>query len=150
MEDIKHILVVSRSTSSCRKAVHYGLEMSKMIGAELYVAHIFTDIFNMEGGNIVASQSELREEYNQMQSQAKAELDSLIASEQTDGNPVNVREIIANGPAYAEVVKIVKNDDIDLLIMMAHEEGRIESFLFDHDIQKIIRNLPCSVFLVKE
>jgi len=52
MEDIKRILVMSRSTKSCHKAVHYGFRLSRMIGAELYVAHVFTDIFNLKGGNI--------------------------------------------------------------------------------------------------
>ena len=32
MEDIKRILVMSRATKSCHKAVHYGSKLSKMIG----------------------------------------------------------------------------------------------------------------------
>lgn len=149
MEDIKHILVISRTTQHCHKAIHYGFELSKMIGAELFVAHIFTNIFNMEGGNIVIGQGEIREEYEQEKSQTKAEIDKLIAAEQDSEKPVKVREIIANGPAYAEVIDLVEKDNIDLIIMMAHEEGHLESYLFDHDSQRIIRNMPCSIFLVK-
>ena len=150
MEDIKHILVVSRSTKYCQKAVHYGLKLSKMIGAELYVAHIFTDIFDMEGGNIFISQDEIQEEFKQAQRQAKTEIDKMIASEQDHEKSVKVTEIIVNGPAYGEVLKLVEDNNIDLIIMMAHQEGHIESYLFDHDNQKLIHHLPCSLFLVKE
>lgn len=150
MEDIRRILVMSRSTKSCHKAIHYGFKLSKMIGAELYVTHVFTDIFNLEGGNIVISQDEIREEYKQAKSKTKAELDKLIAAEQDPEKPVEVKEIIANGPAYDEVIDLIKKNRIDLLIMMAHEEGHLESYLFDHDNQRLIRSLPCSIFLVKE
>jgi nucleotide-binding universal stress UspA family protein len=43
MEDIKRILVVSRSTKDCRKAVHYGVSLSRKYGAELYVMHVVHD-----------------------------------------------------------------------------------------------------------
>ena len=49
MEDIKRILVLSRSTKHCRKAVHYGIALAKTYVADLYVVHIFHDTFSLEG-----------------------------------------------------------------------------------------------------
>jgi nucleotide-binding universal stress UspA family protein len=40
MEDVKRILVVSRDTKYCRKAVQYGVSLSRKYGAELYVIHM--------------------------------------------------------------------------------------------------------------
>lgn len=37
-----------------------------------------------------------------------------------------------------------------LLIMLAHEEGRIEHFLFGRDNEDLIRKMPCSIMLVKK
>jgi len=74
----------------------------------------------------------------------------IFFAEQDPEKPVKVEEIITNGPVYDEIIGMVEKDDIDLLIMMAHEEGHLESYLFDHDNQKLIRTLPCSIFLVKE
>jgi len=34
------ILVVSRDTKYCGKAVHYGVSLSRKYGAELYVIHV--------------------------------------------------------------------------------------------------------------
>ena len=150
MEQIKRIMVVSRSTRACHKAVHYGLKMSKAIASDLFLTHIDVNILNLTGGNIAASQKGLQEEYDQEKQKIKAELDALVASEQDSANPVTVIETVVSGPLYSNVIKLVKDNDIDLLIMMAHPEGHIESALFDHDNEKIIRNLPCSIFLVKE
>jgi nucleotide-binding universal stress UspA family protein len=49
MENIKRILVVSRSTKHCRKAVHCGIAPAKTYGVDLYVVHIFHDTFSLEG-----------------------------------------------------------------------------------------------------
>ncbi|HAM53796.1 MAG TPA: universal stress protein, partial [Nitrospiraceae bacterium] len=40
MDDVKRILVVSRMTTYCRKAVHYGVSLSQKYGAELLVVHV--------------------------------------------------------------------------------------------------------------
>ena len=40
MEDVKRILVMSRSTKDCKKAVHYGISLAKTYGAQLSILHI--------------------------------------------------------------------------------------------------------------
>ena len=150
MKDIKRIMVMSRSTLSSRKAIHYGFEMAESTGAELYITHVYSNIFNMEGGNIFSSQDELREEYNLMQREARADLDKLIAREEKNGSPVKIREIEVDGPVYDEITDLIAKEEIDLLLMPAHPEGHLESYLFDRDNQRIIRHMPCSIFLVKE
>jgi len=39
VEDIKCILVVSRSTVECKKALHYGVTLPKIFSAELSILH---------------------------------------------------------------------------------------------------------------
>jgi nucleotide-binding universal stress UspA family protein len=150
MEDIKRILVVSRSTAYCHKAVQYGLKFSKMTGAKLYVVHIFTDPFSLQGWNLAIPLGAIQEEYRQMVRKTRQKLDRMIASQQTKENPVHVKEIVTEGSAFTEVCNLVEKENIDLVIMMAHEEGRVEKFLFDHDNQRLIRKMPCSIFLVKK
>jgi len=45
---------------------------------------------------------------------------------------------------------VVEEEKIDLLLMPAHEESRLEHFLFGRINAAIIRRLPCSVLLVKQ
>ncbi len=49
MDDIKRILVVSRLTANCRKAVHYGISLAKEYDAALLVIHVVHNPFGLEG-----------------------------------------------------------------------------------------------------
>jgi nucleotide-binding universal stress UspA family protein len=37
----------------------------------------------------------------------------------------------------------------DLVILFAHEGGRVEHFLFGRSNKEIIRRIPCSILMVK-
>jgi universal stress protein A len=149
MKGIKRILVVSRSTKHCKKAVHYGISMGKQYGAKLYVLHVFDDPFGLEAWSLpVVSWKEIQEEYKRMQEKARTDLDRIIEAEQSTGMPIEVS--FEDGDPDEKILHFIKENKIDLLIMLAHEEGRLEHLLFGRSIDRIIRKLPCSVLLVKQ
>ena len=61
-----------------------------------------------------------------------------------------MKELIRQGEPIGVIRKVVEEEKIDLLLMPAHEESRLEHFLFGRINDAIIRRLPCSVLLVKE
>ncbi len=149
MKGIKRILVVSRSTKHCQKAVHYGITLAKEGDAKLYVLHVFDDPFGLEAWSLpVVSWKEIQEEYKHMQSKARADLDRIIEEEKGKGVPIEVS--LQDGDPDEKILNFVKENKIDLLIMLAHEEGRLEHLLFGRSIDRIVRKLPCSVLLVKQ
>lgn len=146
MEDVKRVLVVSRMTKYCRKAVRYGAALSKECNAELYVIHVIHNPFGYEGWNLpIAS---LEKDYSNIQEKAKAELHEIIEKERADGLPV--KELLKTGEPTKEILKVVQDENIDLMIMLAHEEGRLEHFLFGRSNEELIRKIPCSILLVKK
>ncbi|GBE04427.1 universal stress protein Aq_178 [bacterium BMS3Abin10] len=146
MEDIKRILVISRMTKYCRKAVHYGVSLSRKYGSELYVIHVIHDPFSLEGWNL--PMPSLEEEYRRILRDAKEDLDTIINLEKTKGQ--SIKELIREGEPTEEIVKVVKEENIDLIIMLAHEEGHLEQFLFGRSNKEIIRRMPCSILMVKK
>ncbi|OGW27429.1 MAG: universal stress protein [Nitrospirae bacterium GWC2_42_7] len=145
MEDIKRILVVSRTTKYCRKALQYGVSLAKKCGAELYVIHVVHEPFLFGGWNL--PMPTLQKEYKKALDAAKKELDAVIDQEKKKG--VNIKELIVEGKPTEEILKAVKKQKIDLLVMLAHEEGRFEHFLFGRSNDEIFRKLPCSVLMIK-
>jgi universal stress protein A len=145
MEDIKRILVVSRSTKDCVKAVHYGASLSQKFGAGLYIIHVIHDPLIFGGWNLPIPS--LEEEYRKMLKESKAELDAIIKKEKNKG--VTIKELIKEGKPVEVVLNVVKEENIDLIVMSAHEEGRLEHFLFGRSNEEIVRAMPCSVLLVK-
>jgi len=149
MDDIKRILVVSRSTKHCQKAVRYGVVLARQQEAELYVLHLFDDPFCLEHCQLpIVSLKSMQEEYRAMQEKAKAELETLAEAERANGLPIRV--LIRDGDASKEILRVVKEEKIDLLILLAHEEGRLEHMLFGRTNEELLRKLPCSVLFVKK
>jgi universal stress protein A len=148
MDDVKRILVVSRSTQYSRQAIHYGVSLSQKYDAEIFVLHVIYDVFSLEGWSLpIPYLRTLQEEQKKMQADVKKELDEIIASEKTKG--MRVKEFVREGEPVAEILEVVKDEKIDLIILLAHEEGRIEHLLFGRDNEKLMRKMPCSILFVK-
>ena len=146
MAGVKKILVLSRQTKRCRKAVEQGMFLAEKCGAELTILHVFHNPFGLEGWNLpVAS---LEEDYLKLRDQVKHDIDNLIANDKSDGMKINV--ILKEGNPDKELFKVIKEEKIDLLIFVSHSEWRMEHFLFGRSNEKIIRELPCSVMMVKD
>jgi len=149
MNEVKRILVVCRSTKHCDLAVHYGIDLAKQWGAKLYASHVLDDPFGLDAWSLpVVSWKEIQEEYKNMQNKARTELDRIIEEEKSRGVPIEVS--VEDGDPDEKILNFVKENKIDLLIMLAHEEGRLEHLLFGRSIDRIVRKLPCSVLLVKQ
>lgn len=63
---------------------------------------------------------------------------------------MNVKELIKEGNPATEIFQVVADENIDLLILLTHEEGHIEHFLFGRSNDEVIRKMPCSILLVKK
>lgn len=149
MEDIKRILVLSKSTKQCQKAVHYGVSLARAYAAKLYIMHIIHNPFGLKGWNLpLTFLPDLEKELNKMFQAAKADLDRMVSQEKATGLPIE--EMVLEGDPLKEVLNFVEKEKIDLLIMLAYEQWRLEHLFFGHEIHEIVRRMPCSVFLVQK
>jgi len=146
MKDVNRILVVSRSTKHCQKAVHYGVSLAQKYGAELFVVHVMHNPFRLEGWNLGIPS--LQMEYERLQQTFREDIDHIIEAEKAQG--LAIKAVVKEGDTSDEVINMVKEENIDLLIMLAHEEGHIEHFLFGLANEELIRKMPCSIMLVKK
>ncbi|HKN19017.1 MAG TPA: universal stress protein [Dissulfurispiraceae bacterium] len=146
MHDIKRILVVSRMTKYCRKAVHYGISLSRCFGAELYVIHVVHDPLTFGAWNL--PKPSLEEDYKKEIRKSKEDIDACIIAEKGKGMPI--KELIKEGDPSEEILAAIKENNIDLAIMLAHEEWRLEHFLFGRSNEEMTRKMPCSILLLKE
>ena len=149
MDDIKRILVLSRSTKHCKKAVDFGISMAKKYGARLYVLHVFHNPFGLEGWNVpLVFLPDLESEYKRMQQQAVEDINRMIESEQSKEMPIEI--IIREGNPNKELFDIIEEKKIDLLILLSHSEWRLEHLLTGRSNEEIIRKMPCSLMMVKQ
>jgi nucleotide-binding universal stress UspA family protein len=148
MHQLKHILVVSRMTRHGKPAVHYAIYLSKKCGATLYVLHVMNNPFNCgRGWNLSAPTLRLPDEYEKRLQKTKEELDAVVDTKRW--KDVHIIKLIRTGDPGKVIMRVAEEEDIDLIIMPAHEDWPLEKFLSDDGSDKIMRRLPCSVLLVK-
>ena len=144
MEDFRRILAVSWMTQYCQRTVHHAVSLAAKYGAKLSVIHVI-DTSSLQGWNLpgMSQVEERRKDSERME----AELDTIIGGETKGG--ANIKRIIKEGDPVEEILKVIGEEKVDLVIMRAHEEGRIERLLVGSSNDAIIRKMPCSIFLVK-
>ena len=144
MEDIRKILAVSWMTQYCRRTVHYAVAIAEKYGAELSVIHVI-DNFWMQSWNLPMMSK--TEERRIDMDRVKSDLDSIIRGETKEG--VKIKQIIREGDPVEEILKVIGEENIDLVVLRAYEESRLEHFLVANSNDAIIRKMPCSIVLVK-
>lgn len=148
MEQVRHILVVSRLSEYCRDAVGVGISLAKKYGSKITVLHVVTNPVTMEALNAPLPYPTGRHKtYASIQEEAREELDRILTREISSGLPIQI--LVKEGRPIDEIVEVVKDQGIDLMVLLAHEEGRLEHLLFGRDNDAILRRMPCSILLVK-
>ena len=71
----------------------------------------------------------------------------MIEKESTEG--MDIKEMVEDAEPVHELLKVVEVEKIDVLIMAAHDETRIEHITHGRTNHEIVRRLSCSAFLVK-
>jgi nucleotide-binding universal stress UspA family protein len=145
METFKNILVVSRSTEHCVRVLRTGISLARMFGAKLHLLHIIHDPFNLDGWNL--PMPAFSDEYQKMLAKAREELDRMVHIEKAEGMVID--EWVKEGEPVQEIQKVVESEGIDLVLMLGHQEGRMEHFLFGQSNDAIVRQLPATLMLIK-
>jgi len=148
MERLQKILVVSRSSLECRKALRYGITLAQQFRAELYVLQIFYNVFGLKGWNLPIHGQMVREGFEQMQKETKEEINRMI--EKAKKNNLKIEVFLREGKFIDEVSKVIEEEKIDLMVLASHSSWRLEHFLFGRDNEDALRKLPCSVLFVKD
>jgi len=149
MENFKNILVISRMIPYSREAIKVGISLARKYDAKLMVLHLVSNPVDLMAVNApgLFPDEEYKRYTNSLQ-EAKERLDKVIKQETLDGFPI--KELTSDRDPLEEIVKVVKEEKIDLIVVSAHEEGRIEHALFGGENDAIIRKMPCSIMLVKK
>ncbi|MDY6905987.1 MAG: universal stress protein [Thermodesulfobacteriota bacterium] len=145
MNNFKNILVVSRSSKDCPKVFETGITLAKQFNAHLTLMHVIHDPFYMEGWNLPVPY--LEEEYQRLVEKIRKELEKKVRVGKEEG--VDITEVVEEGKPDEVIIDFVKKEKVDLIVMLAHEEGRLEHFLFGKTNDRLVRKIPTSILLCK-
>ena len=146
--DINRILVPVSFAPSCKRAIRTAATLASAFEAKLYLVSVYktpTSYFHSVGGMLFPSDLEL---------ERKAwikDLDKLVEREMRVLKlSLDVEEVVVEDkdPVKA-ILKVVKDMDIDLMVIGHHEETKLERFLFGRNIGKLVDGAPCDVIVTR-
>ena len=143
MISLKRILVPTDFSEQSEKALAYGLELAKMFKAELHILHAFdvTPITYGEGVGIGI------ESVVAIESAANEHLNGIVVDAPSD-MPVVKR--VVQGPAFVEIVRYARENDVDLVVVGTHGRGAVAHMLLGSVAEKVVRKAPCPVLVVRD
>jgi universal stress protein A len=145
MKGVKKILVVCRMVTHCGDVIHYGAILARQFRAEVFVLNVIHDPFGIKGWNLPLPS--LAEDYRKLLEKTRKDMHEIVAQEKEQGTAI--RELVLEGKPVDEILKVIKEQNIDLMVLPAHEETRLEHFLFGRDNEDLMRKMPCSILFVK-
>ena len=74
---------------------------------------------------------------------ARTELAKLAESVRAQG--VAVTERLAQGTPSAEIIRIAKEEPVDLIVLGSHGKGLLDHALFGSTTERVVRKAPCPV-----
>ena len=125
--------------SSWREALPTAIDQAQHAGGELHIVTIVPD----EPPQLAW----LPEDYSEkMIANAKAQLAKLVESEIPE--QMSAQAHVRQGTIYSEIVKLAKEIDIDLIVMVSHRP-ELKDFLLGPNAARVVRHAECPVLVIR-
>ena len=135
MGNIQRILVWVTASKGCITVIESTLEIARKFGAHVYVLDVIHNPFANQGWNLPIPSLDV--EYESLISEVRKELARIVKKEKAKGFALD--SLVREGSPSDQLMKVVAEEKIDLLVMPAHEEDRMEHMMFGRVNEKIIR-----------
>ena len=148
---MKKILYPTDFGESAEDAMRYAALLAGEYSAELIMMHV---VSLFAEGSIATEErffemEKYAEKYaQQLQEEAHQRLDRKIENHSRSG--LNMRKLVIRGISPAEeILRVVEEEEIDLVVMGTYGKGGVSHFLFGSTAEKIVRMADCPVLTVR-
>jgi nucleotide-binding universal stress UspA family protein len=144
MESIRRILVVCNVTEACQTLIHEAAALARSKRARLVILTVIDNPFGVRG--LAFPRPSLQEDLRKLVAKNRRELQDIISRERQG---ITVQELLREGRTLDRILEAVREENIDLLILPAHYESRLEHLLFGGKNKALLRMMPCSLLYIK-
>lgn len=140
--DLRRVLVAHDFSSDSELALRYGLSLAQEYQTELHLMHVLSV---EEPQEPEAAWTDLGRE--SAYRNAAKKLQSAIPSEAFLW--CKVVNVVSNGKPYESILNYAKEHEIDLICMGASGSGSIFDGFFGSNVDRVLRQAPCPVFIAR-
>jgi nucleotide-binding universal stress UspA family protein len=146
---IRRIMVYIDGTEQSITAAQYAISLSRATAAELIALYV---INTRALSDLVKTHIFLKEEQLEYQHDLEADADRylnhVLSLARQKG--VAIQTVSANGTVYQEIKNKVVEQDVDLLVLGELPRIRSRRDEFYNETERAMRNVPCSVLIVRD
>lgn len=141
MTVIRRILVPTDFSDSARQALDWASTLAREFKAEILLLHVVENLTVGYASDLFPVP--MAEVYEEISGYARSELAKLVQELRTGG--VTVTERLAQGTPSAEIIRIAKEEGVDLIVVGSHGKGLLDHALFGSTTERVVRKAPCPV-----
>jgi universal stress protein A len=149
IQNVKKILAPIDFSEHSMNAMRSAMELAKDVGAEVHLVHVIAPHHHFIPLPLATNVEQSRELAREaaMIEQAEEELARIKKDEFGDSKKVTTFAVI--GHPVQKLVDYAKEQSIDLIVMATHGRSGIEHAVLGGTTEKIVRNSPCSVLVIR-
>jgi nucleotide-binding universal stress UspA family protein len=147
MVTYKNILFSTDFSENAKAAVPFAVDLAKKYGATLHIVHVY-----LEAGHIAEFQSPVHGEIGPTMVQpagTETEQKLEVLCQEVSLELGSCKNKLLRGKPATEIVRYAKEEDIDLIVMSSHGLTGLEHVLFGSTAERVVRDSPCNVYIVK-
>jgi nucleotide-binding universal stress UspA family protein len=144
MAEFKKILFPCDLSLAMSKILKYVLSIAEKYGSEVYLMHAVQDLKQM--GDLYIPRLSLKFDQEKMVEAAEKSVDSFCDTE-LQGCP-NFKKLIVTGDPASEILRLIQNENFDLVIMGTHGRKGLEETIFGSVAENVVKKSPVPVLTV--
>jgi nucleotide-binding universal stress UspA family protein len=148
MVTYKNILYCTDFSESSRAALPFAIDLTKKYGATLHIVHVYRDPEHIAEFEI---SSQMKMDWvrlaQSLGTETEKKLKSLCA--EIDQELKSCQPRMLRGKPSNEIVRYAKENGIDLIVLASHGLSGWEHVLFGSTAERVLRESPCNVMVIK-
>jgi nucleotide-binding universal stress UspA family protein len=145
----KNILYCTDFSESAKGALPFAIDLAQRYGAALHLIHVYQDPSHMAEFEI---SSNVKMDWIRIAQSLGTETENKLRAlcEEVSNQVKPCQYKMLRGKPYLEIIRYAKENRIDLLVLASHGLGGLEHVLFGSTAERVLRESPCPVLVIKK
>ncbi|MDT5120578.1 MAG: hypothetical protein QOC96_60 [Acidobacteriota bacterium] len=144
---IQSILLPTDFSECANYALSYATDLARQFKASIICVSVVEPVVPTVGYTGIAEPLPMTDISEQLEDSATQELPKIAECEECNG--LDIEEVIAHGDAAAEIVRVARERNVDLIVLASHGRTGWGRILFGSTAEAVVRHATCPVLVVK-
>jgi len=145
--DIRTILLPTDFSECGNFALSYAASLARTFNASIICLNVIEPIVPTVGYSGMTEPLPIADIAEQLEDSAERELPKLAECDECSG--LDIEEMVVHGEAAAEIVRVAREREVDLIVIASHGRTGLGRILFGSTAEAVVRHSPCPVLVVK-